>query len=508
MAGFHPWRALKVGARALFGYHAVADKHRRQAPRSTTQSEDRTLDTSDRRKLLATSRDNARNQSLYDWIIQTNADFVSRFRFQPQTDNEELNARLDALIAWRGRPANWDVTGRMSRDEFMRCAEVRRSVDGDTGLHFLNDGRMQGIEADRIAMPSRDRGQMPEYVRQWYAAGQIVHGVRINRTGGPTHYIVCRRNQATGSASGGGSDLLFQAVLRAKNVYLLGYFDRYDQIRGVPQGAPSLTHLQDAYEVMELENTKIKNISQFGLFFKRAATTNGDGFGYTDADTGEEPTADTDRYEFDLKPGFKLEGEPGDEVQVVETKTPGTEVIEYLQLLTRFGLASYGIPYCFWDGRGSSYSEQRQKVIQYLRRIESAQDAHHEFHMRKTAMDLALWANTPSVDDPSRPILELPAGMAVRDIRYDWLPEAFPWIDPQAEITGDMLAVSAGFQSRDDVCKRRTGRRYADVVAELGREEALANEASATIAIGQPGQITTREEEPDNAANTPTEQGA
>jgi len=51
------------------------------------------------------------------------------------------------------------------------------------------------------------------------------------------------------------------------------------------------------------------------------------------------------------------------------------------------------------------------------------------------------------------------------------------------------------------VTQRTSGQRFVDVVAQLGREEAAATAASATIAIGQPGQTTTRDEEKGNEAN-------
>jgi len=119
-----------------------------------------------------------------------------------------------------------------------------------------------------------------------------------------------------------------------------------------------------------------------------------------------------------------------------------------------------------------------------------------------SAWDIARWSQLPDKENPSQPMLPLPAGMRPRDIAYEWVSDGIPWIDPLREVQADALAVANGFKTRDDVNRERRGRRYIDTVEQLGREEQQAIDASATIAIGQPGQITTRDEEEGNEANT------
>ena len=219
---FHPIRAL----RTMFGYHATVDKKRRTAPISSTRSEDKQLDITPRRTLIATAREQYRNFSVLAWMVREHTNFLSRFEFQPQTDNEDLNKQLERLTKWRSRRRNWDITWRFNRQEFMRILEMRRVVDGDIGIVSIPDGHYQAIEGDRIAMPTSGAGGLPEQQRQTGFA----HGVKLNRFGRPLRYIVCKRELTGSTNRAGGSTLVFDKMVNAADMRLLGYYDRFDEV--------------------------------------------------------------------------------------------------------------------------------------------------------------------------------------------------------------------------------------------------------------------------------------
>jgi len=486
----------------LFGYHAVVDKHKRTAPRSQSQSEDKVLDISDRRKLIATTQEARRNFSLVSWMVRHHLDFTAGFTFQSLTPDEDFNKRLEALVKWRSRARNCDVTGRHNLGRFLRLLESSRTVDGDIGVILLKDGRLQAIEADRIARPTR--GGLPDS----YKAAALTHGVQLTQEGRPIRYCICQRNVTGTQNSAGGTELVYQRMVPAKNFRLVGYWDRFDQVRGVSPLAGALTTLQDTYEIFEYARVKAKLHALMGIFFKREAGTTGDGFKYTDAETGDTADSDTDYYEFDLSKGLvKVEGRPGDSVDMFESKTPSTETRAFCELMVRVSLLALDIPYTFWDAKGSTYSAQRQDLIRYIKATKPKQDDLREFLRDLSAWDIARWSGMERTD--GEPMLDL--GVRVngkivqvlpREIEYEWISDGVPWIDPLKEVQADGLAVSYGFKTRDDVCRERYGTRYVDVVDRLGLEEQAAIKASATLAIGQPGQITTRDEEGGGEDNT------
>ena len=495
---FHPIRGVKAGLKAagrtMFGYHATTDKQRRTAPRSATRSEDDQLDVSNRRKLIATTREARRNQTLLKWMVDSHLDFVTRFRFQPKTGDRDLDEQLERLVNWRSRAKNWDATGRHYRDRYMRLMEAHRVIDGDVGNLLLGNGRIQGIEGDRIAKPTQ--GMLPE---PWSDTERYswTHGINTTSEGRPTHYMISNRS------GNGSTSMTFGKVVQARNMKLLGYWDRFDQLRGVSPLASAINTAADLYETLEAARVKAKVQAMFGIFIERETSAeNGDGFDYTDADTGESPTSTTTDYDFELEPGLKLEGNPGDKITTIESRSPSSEFQQFTELESKIILLALGIPFTWLDSRRSSYSAMRQDMVRYMKTVEDKRADLHEFLMEVSAWDIARWSQLPDKENPSQPMLPLPAGMRPRDIAYEWVSDGIPWIDPLREVQADALAVANGFKTRDDVNRERRGRRYIDTVEQLGREEQQAIDASATIAIGQPGQITTRDEEEGNEANT------
>jgi capsid protein len=464
-------------------YDAVVDKKRRTAPKNVLESEDRALDTSDRKLAVATARRIRRNQVLLSWMIRHHLDFVTKFHFQPRTGNDELDQRLDDLIKWRGRAQNWDVAKRHNRDRFLRLMEASRIVDGDMGVLLLRSGGLQAIEGDRIAWPTRGN-PLQEDPNLW------THGVKLDKQGAALSYMVCQRNKES---------LDFDKIVQARNMHHFGYFERFDQVRGISPLASAINTLQDLYELIEYQRIKSKMHSMLGVFISRdASASNSDGWNYTDADTEDGTTGATDRYDFELRPGLKIEGAPGDNVQMLESKNPSEEFQQFSQYLMQCAMLALDIPYVFFDSRESSYSANRQHLITYIKSVRRKQEDLLDFLNRVTAWDFARWT-TP--DATGNVLLQLPAGMEARDIQFEWCPDGIPWIDPLKEVNANIQAVSAGFVDRDTICREVYGRRFRDVIIQLGKEEAQAIAAGATMTLGQPGQISTRDEETDNPAN-------
>ena len=476
----------------MFGYHATVDKKRRSSPVSERKSEDKQLDIQNRRKLQATLRDNRRNQTLLRWMIDQTLDFTTKFHFQALTDNEELNKRIEELVNWKSRAGNWEVTGRYSRDAYIRMAEACQLIDGDIGHILVNGGKLQGIESDRITLPTS--GTLPESYKDW----NWIHGIHVSSDGRPLHYCICDRELSGGRNAAGGSNLIYARVIPARNFKLTGYFDRFDQIRGISPLASAANHLTDCYEAFEYQLQKVKNHSMLGFFFKREPGTQGDGFGpYTDAVDGEDADADTERYRFNMKPGLKIEGDPGDQLDLIESHTPSEEFMQFMELHIRIALLALGIPYTFYDSQNATYSSQRMDLVRYIESIRSRQDRWIEFLSQIIAWDLGRWTipTKGRSGTVNKPILSLPNKMTARDIKFEWIPQPIPWIDPLKEVQADGMAVAYGFKTRSDVTKRIAGKRFEDVAKILGIEEKQAIESSATIAIGQPGQLSTRDEE-------------
>jgi lambda family phage portal protein len=462
----------------MFGYDAVKTTRRRKAPTSTTKDEDSQLSKAQRRALIGTTRDQRRNMALLAYMVRKHIDNVASVKFKATTGNKQVDDQLESLVAWWSRRDRCDVAGRHSFQELTRLWESHRALDGDVGVVLLRSGQLQTIEGDRIAKPS-SFGDAPKPVQEtdW------VHGVDVNDANRARRYCIVDRN---------GTTLNFNRTIRAQNLKLIGYFDRIDQVRGISPLSAAVDVLQDIHEANTYQLLKAKFAAMFGVAIKRdIVSSDTDGFTYTDAADGSAADSSTAEYEFELKPGLKMELNPGDSIDVIESKTPSKEYAEYINMMIQIAMLALDLPITFFDSRKSSYSSARQDLLQYN---ESAK--HKRASLTSVLDEIIAWRISKFIADGN---IILPRGMSMRDMSWQWIPNAVPWIDPLKEVNADVQAIASGLKSRTMVCAER-GHDWEDVLNQLEQEEQALIARSVTVQIGQPGAITTRDEEVEDAA--------
>lgn len=438
---------LKRLAETMFGYDAVAvEKDRRRITTQTLGTEEDELKSHERRILQAQARDVVRNFSVASWAIRKHLDFVSRFRFDAQAGEEfkGLDETLEGLMAEWSQADNCDVSKRHSLRRWLRIFEARAFVDGDVLAVKLRDGRLQAIEADRLR---RKEGRDPEEDRQ---------GVVCNQQGAALAYAVHRRNRGT---------FEFERDVPADNAIHHGYFDRFDQVRGISPTASGLNALQDVYENFDYALAKAKISQLFGIaFYRDAAASAGivseddDGDDDEDADSEAEP-----KYKVDFGRGpVSLELEPGDRAEILESKTPSSEFQAFTAAVLQVALKSADIPYCFYDESHTNFYGSRAAVTLYIESCDAKRDA-----LRNVLRNITLWKFRQWVATGR---LILPAGMRPENIPYDWFHAGLPWWDPAKEVRADKEAISGLLRCHREIRKERYGDDWFKVVDMLAEE--------------------------------------
>lgn len=466
---------LLPGRSQISDYDATDDKKRRRPPRVNLLSEDKHLDATGRRKLVATARNIQRNYEVAAWMIRKHLDYVSSFEFQARTGVDAVDARVEDLMTWWSRPLNFDVAGKHGRRRFTRLAEARRTLDGDFFAMKLASGQVQAIEGDRIRTPIRGAAAG--------APSDLEHGVQLGPGGRPLAYALNNRD---------GFGFAFERMIRAGNLVPLGYYDRFDQSRGISPLATAINRLQDLYEGLDLALAKAKVTQLFALaIFSKRMDAEGEVItsdGGTDADSDGTPDEGTEKYTVDFGRGpIKLELEPGDEAQFLESKSPSTEFQSFSQLCIAIALLSLDIPYTFFDCTKANYSAARQDLLLYDQSAREKRADVREFLDVLTVWRLSLWM--------ADGILVLPPGMTIVDLKWDWVPTGLPWIDPLKEVQADGEAVLRGFTSTARVCKEHGVDAYELVDEEAAyqayRQERLgkylAQMAPVKAVVNQPG---------------------
>ena len=450
-------RSTNRGSRspAELAYDAAESNTQRQQPSITLKSTDNLLTPTKRKRLQSKARHLQENFSIAAWAIRRHLDYVSSFSFQAQTGNPALDFELEQLVEWYSRADNCDVTGRHTLPRLIRLAEERRTVDGDVFLVKLSNGRLQAIEGDRVRDPERANGNATSRVR-W------VHGVRLGASGRPRSIAVHKRTDR--------GTYEHERNVPARNFYQLGYYDRFDQVRGVSPLAPAIKTFQDVYEGFDFALAKMKVAQLLGLvFYREAAEPVTLPSATSDDEAPTDPAGNSYAIDFGKGP-IALDLDPGDKAEFIEPKTPPAEFQNFSTVMIAAALKSLDIPLSMYDEAHTNYSGARSALIHYQRSVKTKAD-----HLREILNRITGWRIRMAIAEGD---LLVPAGAS---LRFDWIPAGVPWFDPTKEIAGDIAAINAGLTTRSQVIKERHGRDFRDVIDQLASEQEYINAAGLVL---------------------------
>lgn len=445
---------LKTGMK--FGYDVVETSapHRRKSP-SINRREDQLLDFGKRARIVETARDAQRNFSLIKWAVTKHLDYTTSFQLRVRTGNREFDRHVErAFSKWE---ASCDMSRRHQFKRIVRLNRLGQLVDGDSLILKVKNGRLQVYASDRIAKPGDIPSAMAEKVNS--------RGLVVDEYGAVKKYCLCARDEIGG--------LRFDMLADAEFCRFDGYFTSYDQTRGISPLASCLMQSEDLYEALNFNLIKAKLAALFGLKITRSPG-NGPGFDYGGAngegDESESTAARQKRYDIQARPGFVIEMDQGDDINLVASNTPSTEFQQFTELEVQLILAAIGMPYSLFDSSGSSYSSLRGDYQQYLTRVKEERT-----DVKATLYDLTDWV-LPIL--AARGEIRMPKGMDADTLvnSYDWMPTGSMQLDPSKEVPTAAMAIQAGLSSYSRSCASLDGSDFYDIIDELAEERAYAKE--------------------------------
>lgn len=472
--------ALFVASAVGGSYRAIEDDGRRKASTSRSVAEDRVLTQRQRQRLTATTRDCVRNFAVAQWAVEKHLDYVSGFRFRGMTDNEGFNRELEKFIGRVSRPEAFDLAGRHSLATAVRLMEKHATIDGDAAWLKYSRGRAYGrvelVEGDRVRNDGADREQQRR--------GNWTNGVDVDPRTGRSRRLAIANRTNNGFEPG--------RIVSARNAIVRGYYTRYDQVRGISPLAASLNALRDVDESFDLARTKLKVSQMIGLIFKQSADGPlGDYLAQqlrqddedalkaeTEAEvSGEDPPEDPDDgYDVDLSHGqFALNMKRGDDVNMLESKTPAAEVVNFLKLQIHVAIRGLDLPYSFFDESFTNFYGQRGCFLSYLQSAAVKQRALQDVLDAWTRWRVGLAVATGE--------LELPEGMTFEDILWSWVPVGQPWWDPAKEISAYEKAFGLGIDNPQRVC-HATGTDYQENIDQLAEAAKYAKGKGVAVTYG------------------------
>jgi capsid protein len=440
--------------------------------RTTVSGSVRTMDEgipgSKRRGLTLTTHYVQQNFAVAAWAIRKHLDFTSSFNFEAQTGDPGLDRELERLMDWYSRPDNCHSSGQHSLHRIIRLAEAGRLLDGDVFLMKLANGKIQPIEGNRIDTPG---------VNVQDITRTIHNGVEVNRQGRAVRYAVHGR--------GNGVGLQFERWIPARNIMQHGFFDRFDQIRGVSPFITALAPLQDVYENFTYALAKSKAAQLFGITFYRDAPESGD-WPIDGEDTDGDGTDDRYNVELGTRP-LVLDLEPGDKAEFLENKTPATEFQQFNQAIIGMALKSLDIPFSFYDESFTNFFGSMAAQKLYLKAAREKRRDVQELLRKITAWRLGLF-----IQDGD---LTLPSGTTLENIHWEWIADGLPWFRPKEEVGADIMAIQAGLKTREMVTRERHGTSWRELAARLAAEKDYLAELGLPTSTDLSAQTDQREDE-------------
>ena len=457
-----------IGSAASGVYEMAEDKGRRRAPRRRKAAEEAILTQRVRDRGTATIYDQIRNDPVVTWAFGKFLDYTTVQYFAAKTDDSKFNDELEEAFADWSRACNCDVARRNDFDNIVRIFGGALALDGDAALLKIEGGRLQGIESDRI----RENGTI--------ANGEIppsVNGVQIDPdTGAATGYLLFNRGP-------NGVGYVYNRVLTPDDLIFRGNFIRFDQVRGIPMVAPAVNVFQDVKETDEYQRIKAKNHALLGIAVTSAAGSGLDEFG--DAPlaipqpgaSGADGAADAKSAYgcYDIEAATKLELDRGDSINLLESHTPSNEYQSFNDSLIRRGLLIFGLAFSFYDSRSSTYSAMKQDRAEFKIFVQRFMRMNMDLRYEITGWIL--------------PQLLRDYGLrwsGADKIRYEWLPQAEPWLEESAEVTSALNRIAGGLSSVEDEVKRRGGDCF-DVARKTARYQEYVRKAKIVYSIGNPG---------------------
>ena len=435
------------------GYDAAKQTNRRRQSATTLDTEDKVLKGSDRKVVVASARDIRRNFAAARWMIEKHLDFVVSHNFRSRSGDRNFDRELEKFVDRLMMPENFDVTGRHPHRRFLRMMEASRVVDGDILVVKVggeNGGWVQAIEGDRVRDPGLD----------WVQSERWVQGLRIGPYGRISQYAVHRRT--------GAQSFELERIINASRAMWFGYFDRFDQYRGVPLIASAINTLMGLYEGFDYALAKSKISQLFALsIFREAETDWGGGIG--DSDDENQNGATTKDYKIDFSKGpIFLDLNPGERAEFLEGDSPGSNTKDFWQTLIAVSLKSLGIPYSFYDEAYTNFFGAKSALILYQKGVKEKQKDIQDFNdaWLKWRLSIAMQSGefrAPSGYDPDKML-------------WQWIPEGIPWWNPGDEVKANVAAINAGLKSRAQVRMETDGDDWRDVVDELAEEQKYMQE--------------------------------
>lgn len=369
--------------------------------------------------------------------------------------NRSANDQIEALWKARGRPGNWDVTGRMSASAWHRLAAECWARDGEFLARYVStDGKLylQALDIERLDEQRNDN---------LANGGAIKMGVEVNRYGRPVAYHILRDHPGE---LGEWSRMRARDSERVPADDIVHLFVPMwpEQVRGIPMMFASMLNLwhMGAFAEAAVVNARIGAS-------KIATLQTPNGQAPENMATGKDTAGNLLT---DIEPGTYWTLPEGVELGSWDPKFPEESIETFTRTVLRGAAAGVGMAAHSFanDPSDVNYSTARVFLLEERDSWMTFQD-HYIEHF--CFPDLARWLEWESLRTQG----DLPVTFTKFAEQCRFQGKRWQWIDPQKEVAAKKEAVGLRITSRSRIAAEQ-GEDWDEIVDELAEEEATARE--------------------------------
>ncbi len=424
------------------------------------------------------SRDLARNNEYakrFLNLIKTNVVGEKGFTVQVRARNENRsfdsagNAIIENAFKSWGRLGNCDTTGRMSWLDAQRYVAETLARDGEVFVKFVQNKRfrdgfsLQFIESDLVDEGKNGKADNGNQVRM---------GVEVDQFQKPVAYYVLTAHP--------NDTLNFANKVSRKHIRvpaneMLHVFipQRTHQNRGEPFMAPAISSLKMLHGYREAELIAARAAAaKFGII----TTPDGDEFIGDDETEDEVPV-------IDMAPASVYQLPSGHDFKMIDPAHPTSAFADFEAAVLRGVASGLNVSYTSLsnDLKGVSYSSIRQGTIEerdHYKTLQSFIIQHFCEPVFRAWLDSALTFGQV-------PIPVSKYGKFADNVHFRG--RGFAWVDPQREINANVMALSNGIVSMNDIAANY-GRDVEDLFEQIQADKEMAERYGLKMAFEPFGQ--------------------
>ena len=457
-AAFPKWKAKREYLQKVVRRHLKAASKDRMSSYWTTSAEGPNDNFSDLQTVRARANYLYWNESFIRGSIDLIVNRMIGGGSTPQalTDNEQFNSKAENVFKQWARVA--DYYDQFHFGDLERLAILKLFLDGGIFFHKVIDKSrdfpfcLEALEYSRLCgmgTPKKDNWN-------W-------NGFEIDQTGKIVAYHFWKVDISN-------PFILKQQSIRipAQDIIHFSPFRRPGQLMGIPLLAPVIPLAYHLSELLEAELMSAKVAACFGIIIKTS-----DIWGRMQTST---QNTETKEREIEIAPGMVEHLGPGEEIEVINPKRPGSTFPDFVKIILRGMGRGVNLSYEQISGDKSdvNYSSTRHSELELRDYMLPFRKALERYFLQPIWEDFVKYGIVSGYLQVQG-FIKAPENW----LKHRWIFKGFDWVDPLKEAQAKKLELQLGLTSLADECAAK-GKDWQEIANQRAKEKQYLNDLGLT----------------------------